>query len=61
LPIKTNNITHFLFCPVFQYGHHLKTTAVSVHVTWGGDYYYYKSKVKQSCYTPWRCLGGEEV
>jgi hypothetical protein len=33
--------THFFFCPLFQYGRHLETTAVSVHVTWGGDYYCY--------------------
>jgi hypothetical protein len=25
--------THFLFCPLFQYGRHLETSAVSVHVT----------------------------
>jgi hypothetical protein len=30
-----------LFCPLFQYGRHLEKTAVSVHVTWSGDYYCY--------------------
>jgi hypothetical protein len=38
---KTNYRLHFFFCPLFQYGRHLETTAVSVHVTWGGDYYWY--------------------
>jgi hypothetical protein len=38
-PIKTNDRTQFFFCQLFQYGRHLETTAVSVHVTWGGDYY----------------------
>jgi hypothetical protein len=32
LPIKMNDRTHFFFCPLFQYGRHLETTAVSVHV-----------------------------
>jgi hypothetical protein len=39
LPIKTINRTHFFFCPLFQYGRHLETSAVSVHVTEGGDCY----------------------
>jgi hypothetical protein len=36
-PWKANDRTHFFFCPHSQYGRHLETTAVSVHVTWGGD------------------------
>jgi hypothetical protein len=36
-----NDRMHVFFCPLFQYGCHLETTAVSVHVTLGGDYYCY--------------------
>jgi hypothetical protein len=39
--ISTGGTTHFFFCPLFQYGCHLETTAVSVHVIWGGNYYCY--------------------
>jgi hypothetical protein len=41
LPIKNEWQNTLFFCPLFQYGRHLESTAVSVHVTWGGDYYCY--------------------
>jgi hypothetical protein len=31
----------FIVEPLFQYGRHLETTAVSVHVIWFDDYYCY--------------------
>jgi hypothetical protein len=40
LPEKTIDRTHFFLCPLFQFGHHLDTTAVSVHFTWSGEYMY---------------------
>jgi hypothetical protein len=38
---KANEWMHSFFSPIFQYGRHLETTAVSVHVIRGADCYCY--------------------